>query len=1326
MDFLIFNENIKNGTVELCPDYLCQKSNDLMIRGHRFYAIWNPDVGMWQQDKDKATEMIDAAVDKELEKRKEAYPGGRFKAKKLLVASTGMMAKWNTYCKELAEDNFKPLNQKVLFSNSKVNKRDYASKTLPYPLQPGSTEAYDALMKVIYSDEERHKIEWTIGAVVNGDNKNLQKFLVLYGGPGTGKSTVLNIIEMLFDGYYSVFDAEALGDRNNQFALQPFTSNPVVAIQHDGDLSRLETNTRLNSLVSHEYMVVNPKGDPAYTDRFFSILFIGTNKPVKITDAKSGILRRLIDVSPTGDKVPYSEYKTLMNQIKFELGAIAYHCLEVYLENPDYYDNYIPTQMMGASNDFYNYISEYYFVFKEDDQTSLKQAWELYKAYCAEARVLYPFSQRVFKEELKNYFDLYFERYTDEDGNRIRSYYKGFKSNKFESIVNEGPISKKDGWLKFKKQASLLDEAFKSYPAQYANDEGTPAQKWMNVTTKLKDIDTSKLHYVKIPLNQIFIDFDIKDENGNKSFKKNLEEANKWPKTYAELSKSGEGIHLHYLYEGDPSQLANLYADDIEIKVLSGNSSLRRKLTKCNDIPIAAINSGLPLKGDKTKMLTAKSIKSQKALENLIIRNLHKEIHPSTKSSIDFIYKILEDAYASDLEYDVSNLKGAVFDFAAKSTNHADYCTKLVMSMKFKSEEKPQFDVPTSKDILVFYDVEVFPNLLLINWMEDRDDAKVVRMINPSPSDVAKLTEYKLVGFNNLRYDNHILYARMLGQSEEEIYDLSRRIINGDKTAFYSQAKRISYTDVYDFTSLKQSLKKYEIDLGIHHQELGLPWDKPVPEEMWSKVAEYCDNDVIATRAVFKAREADFIGRQILAAITGMTVNDSTNSLTTRLIFGEDRNPQIFFNYRDLSKPVRPSEETFALYGNGPFRIFNKNGDPIYKDYIPGVSEDIPEGYSILPFFPGYEYKNGVSTYLDETMGEGGRVYSEPGIYYHVWDGDIASMHPNSIIQERLFGKYTDRFKELVQARIYIKHKQFKEASKLFDGKLAPYLTDEKAAKQLSNALKIAINSVYGLTSAKFDNPFRDIRNVDNIVAKRGALFMTKLKDQVQRRLYDVCHIKTDSIKIPEASDGIKEFVINFGKEYGYTFETEADFDRFAIVNDAVYVAKYKEPLKDDKTGDDIWWTATGTQFQVPYVFKTLFSKEEIQFEDLCETKSVTKGSLYLDMNETLGPEAHNYIFVGRIGQFCPIKPGCGGGILYRMNEDKYYAAAGTKGYRWLESEIIRQNNNMAVIDRSYYDKLVNDAIDTINKYGDCYEFINGPAPYFNPSVSLLSDELPF
>ena len=136
---------------------------------------------------------------------------------------------------------------------------------------------------------------------------------------------------------------------------------------------------------------------------------------------------------------------------------------------------------------------------------------------------------------------------------------------------------------------------------------------------------------------------------------------------------------------------------------------------------------------------------------------------------------------------------------------------------------------------------------------------------------------------------------------------------------------------------------------------------------------------------------------------------------------------------------------------------------------------------------------------------------------------DIATMHPSSIVAEELFGpEYTKRFNEILQARIAIKHKDFDKAKKMLGGALAKYLTDENAAADLAQALKIAINSVYGLTSAGFENPFRDNRNKDNIVAKRGALFMVNLKHAVQSQGFTVAHIKTDSIKIPDATPDIQ------------------------------------------------------------------------------------------------------------------------------------------------------------------------------------------------------------
>ena len=1339
LDFMMISTRFnKKGGVEIYPKFIIKnRSQDLMIKGNDFYAIWVEDRGLWSTNEDDAIQIIDRELKRYLD---EHYKDADMRPKVLYLwdAETGMIDVWHKYCQKQMRNNFHQLDQTLIFSNAETNKKDYASKRLSYPLEAGSIAAYDKLISTLYSEEERHKIEWAIGAIVTGDAKEIQKFMVLYGEAGAGKSTILNIIQKLFDGYYAVFDAKALGSASSQFALEPFRNGPLVAIQHDGDLSKIEDNTRLNSLVSHELMSVNEKFTKAYDNVFNAFLFMGTNKPVKITDAKSGLMRRLIDVSPSGNKLGLREYKQTVKQIDFELGAIAYHCKEVYLSDPGRYDDYIPLSMMGASNDFYNFIIDSYHVFVKEDGTTLKAAWEMYRNYCEEARVPYPLSQRSFKEELKNYFKSYNDRFSLEDGSRVRSYYTGFKTEKFDPGNKEQDVdAPKTKLIQFESIHSILDDVCAECPAQYASDAETPIKKWDNVTTTLSNIDTSKLHFVKVPDNHIVIDFDIRGRDGSKSFEKNLEAASKWPSTYAELSKSGAGVHLHYIYNGDVSRLSRVYDDQIEVKVFTGKSSLRRKLTKCNNLPIATISSGLPLKGEK-KMVNFDAIKSEKGLRTMIKRNLNKEIHSSTKCSIDFIHKILEDAYASDLGYDVTDMYDSVFAFAANSTNQADYCMKLVDTMHFKSEDPSLPDTNNSAS-LVFYDVEVFPNLFLVNWKIQGEGKPVARMINPTPTEIEELLGFNLIGFNCRRYDNHILYARLMGYTNEQLFDLSQRIISGDKDAFFGEAYNISYTDVYDFASAgnKKSLKKWEIELGIHHQELGLPWDKPVPENMWPTVAEYCDNDVIATEAVFNHLSADWTARKILADLAELTVNDTTNTLTTRIIFGKNRNPQNEFNYRNLAEPVIDLDiETHNFLVEAcPEMMAERHG----------------EAESVLPYFPGYKYERGKSTYKGEEVGEGGYVYAEPGIYANVALLDVASMHPHSAIAECLFGvKFTKAFRDIVEGRVSIKHEAWDVVNNMLDGKLVPYIqkviNGEMTAKELADALKTAINSVYGLTFAAFPNAFRDIRNKDNIVAKRGALFMVELKYAVQAKGFTVAHIKTDSIKIPEATPEIIQFVMDFGKRYGYTFEHEATYDRMCLVNDAVYIAKYRD-------GD---WTATGKQFAVPYVFKKLFSKEPIEFEDLCETMSVST-ALYLDRNEDLPdvseyekvlenrfkntdsltkkekmlPEkysslsddelrekistGHDYHFVGKVGNFCPIKDGCGGRELVREGKDKYgnvkySSATGAKGYRWLESEMVKTLGREDDIDRTYYDKQVDTAIEAISQYGDFEQFVSDVA----------------
>ena len=1327
LDFIKIKFKInKDSSITIWPCFeTITNSSDLMVRGGAFYAIWDERIGMWSKDEYDAIELIDAEIWSVLEELKPTYGTDRnYILLTMKEFDSGKLVEWKKYLKT-CPDKYIDLDSHVTFADQKVKKKDYVSKRLPYSLSDGPTPNYDLLMNTLYSDEERDKLEWAIGSIFTGDSAKIQKFIVLYGEGGTGKSTVLNIIQQLFDGYYATFEAKALASNNSQFALEQFKSNPLVAIQHDGNLSRIEDNSRLNSLIAHEPLIVNEKFKSQYETRFSAFLFMGTNKPVMITDAKSGIIRRLIDVRPTGNTLPYDAYIRATNGVGFELGAIATHCIERYKElGIGAYNKYKPTEMFGATNDMYNFVYDHYDEFVNEDYITLKHAWTMYKEYADETKMQYPFGMRVFKAELKNYFERFDERLVLNNGERPRNVYRGFKADKFviheDSFMDDEKVEEMEAYTDFKEDLakswlelncthSVLDYILADCPAQYAKKDGTPELPWDLVTTKLRDLDPTRLHYILLPDNHIIIDLDLKDENGNKSMERNLEFASKFPPTYAEFSKSGGGIHLHYIYNGDIKKLERLYDNDVEVKVFSGKAALRRRLSYCNEWPIATISSGLPLKGDKPEMLDTDGIKNELMLRRLIENCLEKKHHGFTAPEVNYIYSELDKAYKKGFRYDVTDMRKRIRAFALTSSHQPKQCMRLVGKMKFKSKDFDDIDldpeesrwkndldaydgaIKSDDKPLVIFDIEVFQNLFLICWKILGDENPVNSMINPSPQEVSDFIEkYRLIGFNNRAYDNHILYARIIGKDIKELYQVSQDII-ANKFSGYGPAYRISEADIYDICKTKQSLKKWEIALAqqgklVHHKELGLRWDKPAPEDKWDLVVEYCKNDVIATEAVWNANQEDVKARQALAKLSGLSINERNRAHAARIIFGYDKHPSL-----------------------------------VYTDLSTGKRSD---GTQDVACFPGYQFKDsgfeesdyiskiitGKSIYKQHDPGEGGFVYAEPGMHYNVALLDIASMHPSSIIALNIFGEYTKRFKEIVDARLAIKHRDVEKLKTLLNGALADAIGSDEDMDILSDALKLVINSVYGFTTATFDNPFKDPRNVDNIVAKRGALFMVDLKEEVQKRGFTVAHIKTDSIKIPNATPEIIDFVMEFGKKYGYNFEHEATYERMCLMNDAVYIAKYDDKGKRNKGGKDAGkWTATGKQFQVPYVFKTLFSHEDIIFDDLCETRSVST-AMYLDMNEGLKEDEHNYIFVGRVGQFCPIKPGCGGGELLRegKEEGSFGAVNGTKDFRWLESETVRSLGKENDIDVSYYQKLADKAIEDISEFGSFNMFVGG------------------
>lgn len=1376
LDFLrVIEQTSPRGVRNLVPAFVVKPSNDLMIRGSTFYAIYDEESGLWSTDEFRAIELIDNEIKKALEEATEPGLVPAF----LWDSSTRSIDKWHTFCNKQMVDSYHQLDDRIIFYNDTTSRKDYASKKLPYSIESAPIPAYDELISTLYSPEERFKIEWIIGSIVAGDSTWIQKFAVFYGASGTGKSTVLNIIDNMFHGYCCTFEADALTSKNNQFSLEPFKNNPLIAIQQDGDLSYIETNARLNSLVSHEEIAVNEKFKTPYAQKFKCFLFMGTNKPVHITDTKSGLIRRLIDIHPSGKKIPQNKYDHLVKEIKFEYGGIADHCLNVYKSHKHKYDNYKPLLMMSASNDIYNFMTYYLDEFeKKPEGVSAPVLYKMYKGYCEEFGVKHPYGIRAFKEELKGYFEEY-----------QGDIYKNLKLSVFNlagSEDEEQETEEETNWIDFKERPSLLDEVLKDQPAQYASEETEkPIEQWADVRTKLSDLDTKKLHYVCVPENLIVIDFDVKNENGEKDYELNLEKASHWPRTYAELSKSGAGIHLHYFYSGDPKELSSMYGDSIEIKVFRGKSSLRRMLTKCNDIPIATISSGLPRR-EKGKVINYGTIANEDHLRALIKKAIRRQIGISTedykngvrahtKPMIDFIAHILEEAYASGMAYDVDDLRMAVFQFAASSTNQSLYCTDVISGLPFKSSDDTFTPRESNHKYKVIFDTEVFPNLFLINY-KIVGDPYIHRLINPSAIEVAELIEnpnFDLIGFNCRHYDNHIMYAAAYrNAAPKDLYNLSQRIIvEKDSTAFFSEAYNISYTDIWDFATNKQSLKKWEVELGIHHKELGLPWDQPVPEDKWEEVSAYCDNDVVSTEAVWLHLQDEFKAREILVDLVksfqgiNACVNDPTNTLTKRLIFGSNRSPQSAFNYRFLGeKPTHGTPMSYVEAEKIALDIFTnvyKASGNNLKSAIEYVNEKIASE-ELIPWWPGYTFhvqygpndfvanissydevialiRSGIpvnsqistdkkwSTYreyngsdeiiIDEAtgkkkkgrkvIGEGGLVFSIPGMYEGIKTQDSASHHPHSMYRERIFGEYTDVMWDLVKARLYIKHEDYESAGKLFNGALKPYLTNKADAKGLSKALKIAINSIYGLTSARFLNEFRDPRNIDNIVAKRGALYMVDLKNFIESLGFKVVHVKTDSIKVADITEDLIALIRIHAALYGYEFETEEEYDKFCLVNDAAYIAQHPDGT----------WEAKGDEFLQKYTYKTLFTKEKVEFEDLCVVKEVKKGAIYIDFGTE---ENKDLKFVGRVGEFMPVKDV--GGKLTCINGDRVSAVSGTKGYLWLESEYVKglgDDKWKDMVDISFFNEMADATKEKLCVYGDFEWFVSG-SPYVPPEYTEI------
>ena len=305
MDFLDvsvkkFTSNNRALDYEVSPDFIFGDTKDLVVKGSKFYAYWNG--SFWDTKQKNLFYDIDSLLWRRARELEDGRPGLRIDVKEIRKASAGKFRLFADFCKacEASDISF---NQKVLFADHKMQRRDYATTQLTYSPQEGEAVAFKELIGTLYLPKELDKILWFMGALFTNKMYKIEKFMYLYGSKGSGKGTVLKIFRMLFEDYCGTIDLKLLTSAD-QFATGQIQEVPLL-IDEDTDISHIYNDTPLLKLTSHETISVNKKFKEPYDVKFIGLLITASNQRYKVRNVDSGITRRAIVVNPSGQKVSH-------------------------------------------------------------------------------------------------------------------------------------------------------------------------------------------------------------------------------------------------------------------------------------------------------------------------------------------------------------------------------------------------------------------------------------------------------------------------------------------------------------------------------------------------------------------------------------------------------------------------------------------------------------------------------------------------------------------------------------------------------------------------------------------------------------------------------------------------------------------------------------------------------------------------------------------------------------------------------------------------------------------------------------------------------------
>lgn len=428
---------------------------------------------------------------------------------------------------------------------------------------------------------------------------------------------------------------------------------------------------------------------------------------------------------------------------------------------------------------------------------------------------------------------------------------------------------------------------------------------------------------------------------------------------------------------------------------------------------------------------------------------------------------------------------------------------------------------------LLFYDVESFKydalvvfkdinnNLVAEHWI---DESAVSRKI----SEVIK--DRILVGYNNYSYDDVILGYMTNEQlcNPELIKTANDAIITGKKNT--RGPIKHSTLDTFQQISLNHpSLKMIEGNMGKSIIESEIPFDLPrklTPEER--KIVEaYCEYDVESTIAVYKLREKSYFEPK--AQLVKMMGDGDVCKYNTTTMIAQILSSDKLKKWSEKDIPEEFWDWWFRAY--------------VPEDVIHMWDEMLQSETSVT----GKGKNKTIKAYgCKFVFGMGGLhgAPEKPGRFHNVKLADVGSMYPSIIVKLGALGEATEKYDGIRKERLKIKH------------------TDKVRA----NALKLILNSTYGLFKNQYSNLYNPYASA--VVCMYGQMVLFRLCGMLYEAGYHLINVNTDGVAFEDTGDGYEDICRRWEQEVnGLSLDVD-EFDLWIQKDVNNYVAKTGDHIK--------------------------------------------------------------------------------------------------------------------------------------------------------------------